>query len=137
MLSLRNYPVICIFSFFVFSCKKDGSSEVTVDSVKSNLNNGLTKTWILGKLYVNGAQTTLTAGQARYTKTYMADDTWLDSDGYAGTYTVPSPTQIIEITTNLPAGNKNDTYTIKSISVTSLEVELTVSSTTYRLVFGL
>jgi len=135
-MSLRQvFFFICLIG--LFSCSKEKSPEQTAESVKSSLTSGVTKTWALKKLFVNGTQSTLTPGQALYTKTYKADNTWLDSDGYAGTYTVPSPTLIIEITTNLPAGNRNDTYTIKSISVTSLEVEYSVSSTTYRLVFGL
>ena len=102
---------------------------MTVDTVKSNLNNGLTKTWTLSKLYVNGTQTTLTAGQARYTKTYKADNTWLDSDGYLGTYALTNPQSLSEITTNYPGGARTITYAIKASTATSLDVEYTQGST--------
>jgi hypothetical protein len=88
-------------------------------------------------MFVNGTQATLTAGQARYTKTFKTDNTWIDSDGYVGTYTVPNTTALIEITTNMSSGSRTISYTIKSISVTSLEVEYSIASTTYRLIFSL
>jgi len=127
---------ISIFCLFL-SCKKSSSEGPTVDSVKSILTAGVTKTWTLSKMFVNGTQSTLTAGQARYSKTYKADNTWVDSDGYAGTYTIPNPTAIIEITTNLPTGSRTVNYLIKSSSTTSLEVEYNIATTTYRLVFSL
>ena len=137
-MKLSRVPVILFTCcLFFLSCKKDGSSEVTVDTVKSNLNNGLTKTWTLSKLYVNGTQTTLTAGQARYTKTYKVDNTWLDSDGYLGTYSLNNPQALSEITTNYPGGAQTITYAIKTSTATSLDVEYTQGLTTYRLVFTL
>ncbi len=137
MFSLKGYVITSFLVLFLFSCKKDGSGEATVDTIKSNLNNGLTKTWNLSKLYVNGTQMTLTPGQARYTKTYKVDNTWLDSDGYLGTYSVASVQSISEITTNASGGSRTIVYTVKACNSTQLDVEYTLASTTYRLVFVL
>jgi hypothetical protein len=133
---LRFTFFMCL-SVMLFSCKKESSSGPTTDSVKNMLTGGVTKTWTLSKMFVNGTQATLTAGQARYTKTFKTDNTWIDSDGYVGTYTVPNTTALIEITTNMNSGSRTISYTIKSISVTSLEVEYSIASTTYRLIFSL
>lgn len=121
----------------LISCNKETIVGPTVDTVKSSLTAGVTKTWTLSKMFVNGSQATLTPGQTRYTKTYKADNTWIDSDGYAGTYTIPNPTALTEVTTNLPSGSRTINYLIKSSSTTSLEVEYSTSSTTYRLIFSL
>ena len=137
MANSKFFLFIGFVSLLALSCKKDSSGEATVDTVKSNLNNGLTKTWTLNKLYVNGTQTTLTAGQARYTKTYKVDNTWLDSDGYLGTYSLNNPQALSEITANYPGGPQTITYAIKSSNATMLDVEYTQGSTTYRLVFTL
>jgi hypothetical protein len=126
-----------IFSCFILflSCKKEGSVNATVDTVKATLTNDLSKTWSLNKLYVNGTQTTLTAGQARYTKTFKVDNTWLDSDGYLGTYSLPNPQAISEVTTNQLGGAQTIVYKINSCTTTQLDVEYTQGTTVYRLVF--
>lgn len=135
MLYRRFCYLVLILAFF--SCGKDKSTEPTVESVKNSLTGGLTKTWTLNKLFINGVQSTLTPGQARFTKTYKVNNTWLDSDGYVGTYVIPNVSAIIEETTNLPSGPKTDSYSIKLLSSTMMEIEYTISSTNYRLVFGL
>lgn len=120
-----------------FSCnKQEVSAGDSVDSVKTRLNNGLSKTWQLTKMYSNGVEQTLTAGQSRYTKTFKYDNTWFDSDGYIGTYTISSLSALQEITTNASGGNRTINYTIKSSTVVGLDVEYTLGSTTYRLVYA-
>lgn len=108
----------------------------SVDSVKTKLNNGLSKTWQLTKMYSNGTEQPLTAGQSRYTKTFKYDNTWFDSDGYIGTFTLLSPSALQEITTNASGGSRIINYTIKSSSVVGLDVEYTLGTTTYRLVYA-
>ena len=127
--------ILCLLT--VFSCKKESEKGSSVDSMKSTLTAGVTKTWTLSKMYIDGSEVALTLGQARYTKTYKADNTWIDSDGYAGTYTIPNPTALTEVTTNLPSGSQTINYLIKYCSTTSLEVEYSAANTTYRLIFSL
>jgi hypothetical protein len=135
VLTMRLSHAIFACIFLLFSCKKEGSVNVTVDTVKATLTNDLSKTWSLNKLYVNGTQTTLTAGQARYTKTFKVDNTWLDSDGYLGTYSLPNPQAITELVTNQPGGSQTITYKINTCTTTQLDVEYTQGTTVYRLVF--
>ena len=127
--------ILCLLT--VFSCKKESEKGSSVYSIKSTLTAGVTKTWTLSKMYIDGSEVALTPGQARYTKTYKADNTWIDSDGYAGTYTIPNPTALTEVTTNLPSGSQTINYLIKYCSTTSLEVEYSAANTTYRLIFSL
>jgi hypothetical protein len=121
----------------LLACEKEKSTLPTPETVKSVLTNGLTKTWTLSKLYVNGTQQTLTGGQARFTKTFKANNSWLDSDGNVGTYTLPTASSIQEITTNLSSGTRTINYTIKECGTSVLDVEYAIASTTYRLVFTL
>jgi hypothetical protein len=131
-----RYAWLIFAPFILFlSCKKQENSIETVETVKATLTNSLSKTWTLSKLYVNGTQTTLTAGQARYTKTLKVNNTWLDSDGYLGTFSLPNPQAITEVTTNQPGGSQTITYKINSCTTTQLDVEYTQASTVYRLVF--
>jgi hypothetical protein len=137
LLMSRALLLACIAFFTLPSCEKEKNTAPTVETVKSALTNGLTKTWTLSKLYVNGTQQTLTAGQARFTKTFKTNNSWLDSDGNIGTYTLPTTTTIQEITTNLSSGTRTINYTIKECSTGVLDVEYAIASTTYRLVFTL
>lgn len=131
---ILSFALLLIFS----SCngKKDTSSD-TVSGVKAQLNSGTNKTWTISKYYVNGALQTLTAGQARYTKTYKYDNTWIDSDGYSGSYTLNNTTSLSETTTNAGSANRTVNYKINTISTTALDVEYTEGSTTYRFVYAL
>jgi hypothetical protein len=131
----RFFVVITLFIFFS-SCKKNNSSVDTISTYKQILTGGSSKTWALNKLFVNGTENILTPGQARYTKAFKADNTWIDSDGHSGTYTLTSTKKITE-TTIVPAQTEKIEYTIRSIENTKIELEYTLSNTTYRLVFGL
>lgn len=135
-----KFPALIFISvaLILSSCngKKDTTSD-TVSGVKAQLNSGSNKTWSISKYYVNGALQTLTAGQARYTKTYKYDNTWIDSDGYSGTYTLNNTTSLSEVTTNAGSANRTVNYKINTISTTALDVEYTEGSTTYRFVYAL
>ena len=137
MRHLIKLAFVLFYLGLFISCQKDNSALVTTDSIKSILTNDLTKTWTLSKLYVNGTQQTLTAGQARYNKTFKTNNSWLDSDGNLGTYTLPNITSIQEITTNLASGTRTINYTIKECSKNTLDVEYAIGGSTYRLVFTL
>jgi hypothetical protein len=133
---MRTAFLLLGFVFLLSSCKKASGDTPTVNTVRSTLNNDLSKTWTLSKLFVNGTQMTLTPGQARYTKTYKVDNTWLDSDGYLGTYNLSSTQAMSETTSNAPGGTQTINYTIKACTTTLLDLEYTLGSTTYRLVFS-
>lgn len=131
------------FFFFIttlsllISCKKEFSKAATIESVKATLTNGLTKKWELSEFYIDGVEQSLTSGQSRYSKTYKINDTWFDSDGNIGTYIFTSPSTFTEITTNYFSGSRTLLYTIKECSITTLDIEYSISSVTYRLIFSI
>ena len=130
---------IILLSVLLHSCKGGGAEDptATVSGVKSLLNSGGNKTWSITKYYLNGSLQTLTAGQSRYTKTFKYDNTWIDSDGYSGTYTINNPTSLTEVTSNAGSANRTLNYKINSISTTSLDVEYVEGQNTYRFVYAL
>ena len=94
------------------------------------------KIWTLSKLYVNESELNLTPGQTRFTKTYKINNTWIDSDGYSGTFNIPGIQNLSENTLFPPQLEKRD-YIIKSISNSNLELEYSIANSTYRLIFTL
>ncbi len=129
--------VIAIFLLISISaCKKKNSPEINISTYKQILSSGSVKTWTLNKLFINGTESTLTPGQARFTKTYKADNTWIDSDGQSGTYVIESIQKITEKTLN-PPQTENIEYKILIIENTKLELEYSVAGVIYRLVFTL
>jgi hypothetical protein len=105
--------------------------------ITSTLSNNSTRTWKLEMLYKNDQAQTLTPGQLIYTKTYKKDNTWEDSDGYKGTYTLPTEKLLKEITTNSSGGSLTIDYTIIKITVESLTVEYTFNQDKYKFVYKL
>ena len=132
----RRYSVVLLLFISISSCKKNESSVGSIFNYKQILTGGGVKTWTLNKLFVNGTENTLTPGQTRYTKSFKADNTWVDSDGHSGTYIIASIQKITE-TTIVPAQTEKIEYTIRSMENTKLELEYTFSNITYLLVFGL
>jgi hypothetical protein len=131
-----------IFSFLVAicivitisSCSKSSTPDpITV--LKNNLCGGNTKTWKFGKFILNGTEQTLNAAELAYTKTYKSDGTWLDSDGYTGTFNIGSSVLLKEITTNSNPPNSTTDFVINSISSNLIDVEYTVNSQTYEYVY--
>jgi len=122
------------FTMFFMSCSKSSTPDpITV--LKNNLCGGNTKTWKFSKFILNGTEQTLNAAELAYTKTYKSDGTWLDSDGYTGTFNIGSSVLLKEITTNSNPPNSTTDFVIKSISSNLIDVEYTVNSQTYEYVY--
>jgi len=103
--------------------------------LKNNLCGGNTKIWKFSKFILNGTEQTLNAAELAYTKTYKSDGTWLDSDGYTGTFNIGSSVLLKEITTNSNPPNSTTDFIINSISSNLIDVEYTVNSQTYEYVY--
>jgi len=116
------------------SCSKSSSSD-PIANMKFNLTGGGVQTWKLSKFLLNGNAQTLTTAELAYTKTYKSDGTWLDSDGYNGTFSIGSLVLMKEITTNSNPPNSTIDYVINSISGNSIDVEYTSNSQTYEFVY--
>lgn len=129
-------PFLFLLFFFIClsSCSKK-DNPLTLKYVKTQLTGNKTKTWLLKAVFVNGQSQTLTAAQSAYTKTYNSDETWLDSDGYKGTFSILTVTSIKEVTSNTVAGASTTQYDIVTINGSKLVVEYTFNQVKYRFEF--
>jgi len=130
-------PFLCFLLLItcLLSCRK-GDNPNTVSYVKTQLTANKSKTWVLKALIVNGQSQTLTLAQSVYTKTYNADETWLDSDGYKGSFSILTATSIKEITSNAISGSSTIQFDILAINETSLIIEYTFNQVKYRFEFS-
>ena len=128
---LFSFLLLCL----VISCKKEDAVDA-LQQFRNNLNGGAAKTWLLRKVYLNGAPQTLTQGQQRYTKTYKSNNTWSDWDGYTGTFSVTTDLTLVEVINNSIPPNLTIPYKVNQCLDTLLDVEYTVNQQTYRLVYG-
>lgn len=117
------------------SCSKSSSATDPVAAMKNALSGGNTRTWKFNKFLLNGNEQTLTAAELAYTKTYKLDGTWLDTDGYTGTFSIGSSVLLKEVTSNSNPPNSTVDYVINSITDTKIDVEYTVNSQTYEFVY--
>ena len=129
-------PFLFLFFFIVglSSCSKKENPN-TVKYVKTQLTANKTKTWRLKAVIVNGQSQTLTAAQSAYTKTYNSDETWIDSDGYKGTFSILTVTSLKVVTSNAIAGTSTIQYDILTIDGTRLIVEYTFNQVKYKFEF--
>jgi hypothetical protein len=129
-------PFLFLFFFIVglSSCSKKENPN-TVKYVKTQLTANKTKTWRLKAVIVNGQSQTLTAAQSAYTKTYNSDETWIDSDGYKGTFSILTVTSLKVVTSNAIAGTSTIQYDILTIDGTRLIVEYTFNQVKYKYEF--
>jgi hypothetical protein len=134
MKKIINTILAFVATFLIFSCsKKDTPDPVTV--MKNALCGSSTKVWKFSKFILNGNEQTLSASALAYTKTYKSNGTWLDSDGYTGTFTIGSSVLLKEVTTNSNPPNSTTDFVINSITETKIDIEYTVNSQTYEYVY--
>jgi hypothetical protein len=117
-----------------YSCSKKDTHN-TVKYVKTQLTANKAKTWRLKAVIVNGQSQTLTAAQSAYTKTYNSDETWIDSDGYKGTFSILTVKSLKVVTSNAIAGTSTIQYDILTINGTILVVEYTYNQVKYKFEF--
>jgi hypothetical protein len=126
-----------VFTFFIFFAIAFGGCLKNELLIESTLSNNSSKTWKLEKLFKNDQAQTLTPGQLIYSKTYKKDRTWEDSDGYKGTFTLPTDKLLKEVTLNSTGSPLTIEYTIVNITTESLTVEYTFNQDKYKFVYKL
>lgn len=126
-----------VFTFFILFAMVLGGCLKNELLIESTLSNNSSRTWKLEKLYKNDQAQTLTPGQLIYTKTYKKDRTWEDSDGYKGTFTLPTDKLLKEVTTNSTGAPLTIEYTIVNVTTESLTVEYTFNQDKYKFVYKL
>ncbi len=119
---------IAIYCSFL-GCTKD---EILVAEY---LTNKSSRTWKLKELYINESRQTLTPAQRIYTKTYKTDYTWLDSDGYNGTFTIDGKSSLHETTENTTGGPLTIDYSITNIQTNYFSIEYTINQDKYKFVY--
>jgi hypothetical protein len=132
---MKPFSLLLALSFLLFfSCSK--KEDNFLDTAKEYISNNNAKSWKLTKIFVNGSLQNLTGAQRLFTKTYKSDNTWQDSDGYSGTYSIVSLQLFKEITINASGGNTTIDYKINSLNQSTLDIEYTFNQQTYRFVYG-
>jgi hypothetical protein len=132
---IKRLLIVTVLFIFISSCKKNDSLSKSISTYQQIITGGSIKTWTLNKLFVNDTESILTPGQARFTKTFRVNNTWIDSDGHSGTFIIASMQRITE-TTIVPAQTEKIEYTIRNIENNKLELEYTLANIKYTLVFG-
>ncbi len=77
--------------------------------------------WLLKSLTSSVTVLPLTFAQKNYSKTYSKNGSYADSDGFVGSWDMPSTEQLIERYVNYPSGTPaTQSYKIVSITATNL-----------------
>ena len=126
--------ILTIFLSIALYCTFLGCTKDQV-LVAEYLTNKSSRTWKLKDLYINDAKQSLTPAQKIYTKTYKTDYTWLDSDGYDGTFTIDGKTALHETTANATGGPLTIDYTITNIQTSYFSIEYTLNQQKFKFVF--
>ena len=127
------YPLLLSVILFGFaSCKK---TEDPIAAMHKCLTNSSKRTWKLTGIKIDGNQQTLTAAEAGYNKTYNANGTWRDSDGYTGTFTFLNVNTLQEVTTNSNPKDATISYFIFSINNSGINVSYMVNNQTYQFLY--
>jgi hypothetical protein len=129
----KRHILLALLIFVLASCGKKGNN--ILEDYGSYLTNSNSKQWRLKKLYVNGNAQTLTPAQLLFAKTYKSDNSWVDTDGYSGTYSVESAQLLKETTINATGGNTVIDYKIYGLSANSMDLEYSYNQQTYRFVY--
>ena len=115
--------LFCLFFVLFFaSCTK----EETVSPLDQNKGyligvSSLPTKWNLTTLTSSGTVLPLNYAQKRYYKTFAANNLYKDSDGFVGSWDMPSTEQLIERYVNYPSGAPaTQSYKIVSITATNL-----------------
>ena len=121
-----------IFVFFLalfVSCNKTETPPAEAPKTNSeNLVGGASKVWGISELYINDTLFPLDNVQLQYTKTYKKDNSFEDSDGVKGTFTLSLDGKTL-IETITIGGTGVNTYSVNSLTSSKLDVKLTSNGT--------
>jgi hypothetical protein len=115
-------PFLLFFVLMFASCAKE-TSVSPLDQSKVYLTGvGATPTkWYLTSYVSTATVLPLNYAQKRYFKTFGANNLYKDSDGFVGSWDMPSTEQLIERYVNYPSGAQaTQSYQIVSITATNL-----------------
>ena len=119
---IAKLPPFLLFIILATSCSKE-TSVSPLDQSKVYLTGaGATPTkWYLTSYVSTATVLPLNYAQKRYYKTFAANNIYKDSDGFVGSWDMPSTEQLIERYVNFPSSAAaSQSYQIVSITATNL-----------------
>jgi hypothetical protein len=145
---MKQIVSIFLVALILAGCGKTTETPETKEAMVARLLTGNgNRYWRLSKVYVNDAPVVLTDAQMKFTKTYTLNaglldpssldinGTFVNSDGYKGTWAITNSSKLYEKITNNPAGPVASEYKINAISDNSLDIEATANLKTVREVY--
>ena len=139
-ISVKHFAFILVSSFLFLACVK----EVPVDDINfqrylvggTGSYDNTKKTWKLDSLAIDGKAFTLSTNQKKYTKTFNHDGSYIDSDGYSGSWEIPAIDNITHLTSGSTVGTKITTkFTISEVNAAQLNLKLLNTTSKYEYFF--
>jgi len=94
------------------------------------------KIWKLDSLAIDGKPFALTTNQKKYTKSFSFDGAYIDSDGFAGTWTLPNINELSHTTIATVSGTKmTSSYQIVEVNAAQLNLKLINTAAKYEYFF--
>ena len=94
------------------------------------------KVWKLDSLAIDGKPFTLTTNQKKYTKSFSFDGAYIDSDGFAGNWTLTNINELSHTTIATVSGNKmTSSYQIVEVNAAQLNLKLNNTTAKYEYFF--
>jgi hypothetical protein len=131
-----KYIFTIFVSFVLFSCAKE--SIITDKDFQKNLLAGTgnyqntTHVWKLDSLTISGAAYKLSANEKAYTKTFSRLGSYVDSDGYAGTWELTTDNKLDITTINaLTSVKTKNVYDVVVLNAAQLQLKITGTKGVY------
>jgi hypothetical protein len=119
---------VLALAFFSACTKTETPPAETPKTSIENLAGTTAKVWGISELYINDTLFPLDNVQLQYTKTYKKDNSFEDSDGLKGTFTLSNDGKTLVETTTVGGAGVN-TFTVNSLTASKLDVKLTSNGT--------
>jgi hypothetical protein len=135
-----KYIFTIFVSFVLFSCAKE--SIISDADFQKNLLAGTgnyqntSHTWKLDSLTISGAPYKLSPIERAYTRTFNRLGSYIDSDGYAGTWELTTDNKLDITTTNALTNVKTkNVYDVVSLNAAQMQLKITGTKGVYQYFF--
>jgi len=135
-----KYLTTVLIVLLFFSCSKE--TIITDSDFQKNILAGTgnyqntSHVWRLDSLIISGAAVKLTTVEKYYTKTFNRLGSYIDSDGYVGTWEMTSSNKLDIITTNSLTNIKTkSSYDIVTLNAAQLQIKITGTKGVYQYFF--
>jgi len=135
-----KYLTTVLIVLLFFSCAKE--TIITDSDFQKNILAGTgnyqntSHVWRLDSLIISGAAVKLTTVEKYYTKTFNRLGSYIDSDGYVGTWEMTSSNKLDIITTNSLTNIKTkSSYDIVTLNAAQLQIKITGTKGVYQYFF--